>query len=178
MVNETIQTICARSSVRSYNSEKPVEQEKLESILRAGLAAPTAGGIEPWKIYVVQDKEKRIALANSSTISRDTVFIQQAPVLLVVCGYPAQSASKYASRGENLYIIQDTAAMTENILIAATSLGLSTCWIGSFVDEKVKSILNCPEGLKPMSIICLGYTDMQDPKPRKIKPIDTYVEYM
>ena len=77
--------------------------------------------------------------------------------MIVVCADEAQSGGGYGSRGVTLYCIQDTAAATQNILLAAHALGLSTCWIGAFQEELVERALNTPQNIRPVAIIPVGH---------------------
>jgi SagB-type dehydrogenase family enzyme len=83
-------------------------------------------------------------------------FIAQAPVAIVVCTDAGRSAERYGERGTNLYCIQDTAAAVENILLAATALGLGACWVGAFDDSAVAGVLQLSATLHPVAIVPIG----------------------
>jgi nitroreductase len=83
--------------------------------------------------------------------------IEDAPVVVVVCANEARSGQGYGSRGVNLYCVQDTAAATQNLLLAARAMGLGTCWVGAFREEMVRRSLNTPIDVRPVAIIPVGY---------------------
>ncbi len=149
---EFLDVIEGRRSVRRY-IERPVSDELIEKVIRAGTYAPSAGNRQPWEFIVVTrgDLQQQIAEACNQE------WMRSAPVLIVVCINMRIASATYGERGEKLYGIQSTAAAIENILLAAESLGLSTCWVGSFSEQKISILTHCPEYLRPCAIITLGY---------------------
>ncbi|MBR4368602.1 MAG: nitroreductase family protein, partial [Prevotella sp.] len=109
-----INNIMTRTSVRNYTSES-VSKENIETMLRAGMAAPTAVNRQPWHFVVVTDREKLNALADAN---RGTGMAAKAPLVIVVCGN-MEKALEGTGRG---FWIQDCSAATENILLAAHAL--------------------------------------------------------
>jgi nitroreductase len=150
---EVFESIISRQSVRSYE-KKDVPNELIGQLLEAAVRAPSAGNIQPWEFIVVKDIEIKRELASAALRQR---HVEEAPVVIVVCADPEKSADKYGERGKSLYCIQDTAAAVENMLLTANSLGLGTCWIGAFEDDKVRSILNIPQKIKPVALITMGF---------------------
>jgi len=150
---EVFESIISRQSVRNYE-KKDVPNELIGQLLEAAVRAPSAGNIQPWKFIVVKDIEIKRELASVALRQR---HVEEAPVVIVVCADPEKSADKYGERGKSLYCIQDTAAAVENMLLTANSLGLGTCWIGAFEDDKVRSILNIPQKIKPVALITVGF---------------------
>ena len=148
---ETLEAIRKRRSIRSFRPD-PVPEEDLRKMLEAAAWAPSAGNCQPLELVVVRDprvkkKLKEAALGQS--------FLEEAPVLVVVCANVERTVSRYGSRGE-LYYVQDTAAATQNLLLAATSLGYGTCWVGAFVEREVARILNLPSRVRPLAIVAIG----------------------
>jgi len=150
---EVFESIISRQSVRNYE-KKDVPNELIGQLLEAAVRAPSAGNIQPWKFIVVKDIEIKRELASVALRQR---HVEEAPVVIVVCADPEKSADKYGERGKSLYCIQDTAAAVENMLLTANSLGLGTCWIGAFEDDKVRSILNIPQKINPVALITVGF---------------------
>jgi len=150
---EVFESIISRHSVRSYE-KKDVPNELIGQLLEAAVRAPSAGNVQPWEFVVVKDIELKRELASVALKQR---HVEEAPVVIVVCADPGKSADKYGERGKSLYCIQDTAAAIENMLLVANSLGLGTCWIGAFEEDKVKNILNMPQKLKPVALITIGF---------------------
>ncbi len=150
---DVFESIVTRRSVRSYE-KKDVPNELIGQMLEAGVRAPSAGNVQPWEFIVVKDIEIKKQLALAALKQR---HVEEAPVVIVVCVDPEKTADKFGERGKSLYCIQDTAAAIENMLLTAHSLGLGTCWIGSFEDDEVKKILSIPQKLKPVALISVGF---------------------
>lgn len=140
---EVFEAIQKRHSVRAYFRNE-VPRKKLERILEAGRLAPSAGNIQPWHFIVVTDAHKRKKLSKG----RFAKFLVESPVVLVGCG------DKKAS--PNWYVVDTTIAM-QNMVLAATSEGLGTCWIGSFKENQVKELLSIPERFRVIALLALGY---------------------
>ena len=170
-VNPVLSNIMARRSVRKY-LDKPVEHEKLEVIVRAGINAPSGMNRQPWIIRVVEDQQL-IADVNEvfkkespDQVARDPNFknmFRNAPNLICVC-------TPDDGRGE-----LDAGLLGENMMLAAQAMGLGTCCLGGPVrflntNEKCKFFLDrldIPEGYKLNYILAIGYPDEQpDAKPR------------
>lgn len=145
-----------RHCVREFDSSKKVADNLIEKILEAGKLAPSAGGLESQRFYVVRDPKQKTEIAQTAP-DRNQKMIIQAPVSIVIAGDKELCASKYGDRGRNLYVIQDAAASAENMFLAITALGLSTCWVGAFNENEVRCILNLPENIQPMAIMPIGY---------------------
>jgi len=150
---EVFEGIVTRRSVRNYE-KKDIPTEFIGQMLEAATRAPTAGNIQPWEFIVVKDMEIKKELALAALSQR---YVEEAPVIIVVCADPGKSTDKYGERGKSLYCIQDTAAAIENMLLTAHSLGLGTCWVGAFEDNEVRKILKIPKKLKPVALITVGF---------------------
>jgi nitroreductase len=156
-MNPTLDTIFRRRSIRKYTN-RPVEPEKLDLLLQAGMAAPSAMNCKPWEFVVVTGPE-RLAQFRKRLVFGD----RNAPAAIVVCGHPALSANPTA----RLFWVQDCSVAAENILIAATGLGLGTVWIGihpvaEFV-RIVRQIVGLPRGVTPLCILYVGYAEEEKP---------------
>ena len=139
--------ISRRRSVRAYDS-RPVEEEKLQSILKAANDAPSAGNFQSYEIYLVRRKTVQRALA---TAALGQLFIASAPLVLVFCAYPDRAAHRYGERGRRLYAVQDATIACSYAMLAASALGLATVWIGAFNDEEVRREIGGPEGQIPVA---------------------------
>jgi len=153
----TIGNLFARRSIRAYTSE-PVEPAHVEALLRAAMAAPSAGNRKPWHFIVVTDARLREALAQAHS---HAAMVVQAPLALVPCGDPALVMPGRPTD----YWVQDLAAATENILLAATGLGLGSVWCAVHpVPERVEGVrrvLGIPENIVPFSLIAVGHAAEQ-----------------
>lgn len=145
--------ILSRTSVRAYQG-KAVEKDKVEKLLRAGMAAPTAVNKQPWHFVVVADKKLLEALAETNT---QADFTKDAPLAIVVCG----DMTKAIEGSGRDFWVQDCAAATENILLAAHAMGLGAVWTGAYPLEKrsfeMSKVLKLPETMVPLSMIVIGY---------------------
>ena len=162
----------ARFSCRSF-APSPVPRATVERLLDAARWAPTAGGLEPWRFVVVTDPAVRRALAETAPRQG---FIAAAPVLVVVCALPEESARRYGDRGRDLYCLQDTAAAVENLLLAATAEGLGSCWIGAFDEDAAARAVDLPEGWRPVAMVPVGEPDAAPPR-RSRRPLSEVVRW-
>ena len=155
-----LDNILARTSIRSYQ-DRPVEQDKIEKLLRAGMAAPSAVDKRPWHFVVVTDKEVLNGLAEANP---NAGMAARAPLAIVVCGDKTKALTRVPD-----YWVQDVAAATENILLAAQGMGLGAVWTGTYPVtervEKVAKVVNLPEHIIPFCTIVIGYPERpQAPK--------------
>jgi nitroreductase len=147
--------VAKRRSVRDY-LDKEVEEDKLQKILEAGNAAPSAGDVQGYEIVEIKDKQQRQAL---SLAAGNQGFLAEAPVDLVLITNQNRSAKRYGERGKKLYSVQDATIAGSYIQLASTALGLSTCWVGRFDDRAVAKLVgaNMDKGFIPVAIIPIGY---------------------
>ena len=156
-MNPVIDSIFRRRSIRKY-TDHLVEPEKLDLLLQAGMAAPSAMNCKPWEFVVVTDTEKLAQFRRRLLFGN-----RNAPAAIVVCGNPGLSINPTA----RLFWMQDCSAAAENIMIAAVSLGLGTVWIGvhpvaSFV-KIVRDVIGLPRRVTPLCILYIGYPDTEKP---------------
>ncbi len=147
-------TIRHRHSVRKYQADMPVEEEKLHAILETACAAPSAGDLQAYHIYVVKEADKRSELANAT---QGQNFIEEAPISLVFCSDPNRSEQEFGERGKQLYALQDTTIAAAYAQLAVVAAGLGSTWIGHFDEEKVGKVLSIKKELTPVAIISIGY---------------------
>ena len=165
-MNETINSIMGRRSVRRYK-DTPLDEPTIEALLKAGMAAPSAHNRQPWELMVITDRRVLDRLAAEHPYAR---MLGQAPVCIIVCG----NSERFCSGDEEGFWVQDCSAVTENILVAAWSLGLGTCWCGvtprPALIEMVSRIAGLPDGIVPFSLIVVGYPDGEPPVKDKWHP--------
>ena len=162
---DTLESIRTRRSIRKYK-DQPVEWDKVVQILEAGKFAPNAGNLSNFKFIVVRNEASRRQLAQAAL---QQTWMGKAPVHIVISSEPEKSKRFYGVRGERLYTIQDCAAVAENMLLAAHSLGLGACWVGAFNEETVKRALGFPESFVLHMIITIGYADETPEMPPKYR---------
>ncbi|MBU1499309.1 nitroreductase family protein [Patescibacteria group bacterium] len=153
-----------RKSVRKFQ-EKPIEKEKIKKILELVNLAPSAGNLQAYKIFVVKDKKKiKLIGANVGGIQRN--FDNLSPIIFIFCANPDESALRYEDRGKKLYAVQDATIACSYAQLIAVSLGLGSCWVGSFDEKIIQEILQTD--LLPIAILPLGYPAETPPcRPRK-----------
>ena len=149
---DVFEAIEKRRSIRVYMSEE-VSEKDVERLIEAARWAPSAGNIQPWEFVIVTNQETKRRL---SAAALHQTFIEEAPVVIVVCADEARSSEGFGSRGARLYCLQDTAAATENMLLAAQALGLATCWVGAFHEDEVANVINAPRNVRPVAIVPVG----------------------
>ena len=146
-----LDTIYARRSIRQYQ-DKPVEKDQLETLLKAAMAAPSAMNIKPWEFVVVTKPESMGKLREVMLLGKYT-----APAAIVVCGNTSFFKNPMAAQ----FWVQDCSAASENILLAATALGLGTVWLGVHpihnFTKRVAKVLGLPDHVKPLNVIYVGY---------------------
>jgi nitroreductase len=143
----------SRRSIRGY-TDRPVPDAALDRILEAARLAPSACNNQPWRFYVVKCPTMRQRLGGAYKAP----WFSAAPVIVVACAVPAEAWSR--GDGKNYADVDVTIAM-EHLILAATAEGLGTCWIGAFDVQAVKQALALPEGVEPLAMTPLGYSDLQ-----------------
>lgn len=151
-----IQNIMTRTSVRKFK-QQPVEDAKIEALLRAGMASPTSGDMQPWHFVVLKDKKDIEQYAASNKYHAED--IKKTPLFIFVCADTTRMAE---GQGKELWV-QDLSAASENILLAAHAMGLGACWTTIYpIQKKVMGIsraLHLPANLIPLNGIIIGYPD-------------------
>ncbi len=155
-----IENIMTRTSIRQFKAQ-PVEQDKVDILLKAAMAAPSALNLQPWHFIVINDKET-IALLSGK---RPT----NAPLMIAVCGDTDKTMLPDGSTKLPDFWVEDVSAATENLLLAAHALGLGAVWTGVYpaMDRtaEVANVLNCPQNIVPLAVVRVGYPD-ESPEPK------------
>ena len=173
-----LEAIKTRRSVRAYSAQ-PIPTEVMQRMRQALRFAPSACNYQPWHfIFVVQtDLRRRLA-----QLANDQLWIADAPVTIVACGFPEQAFKAMGGYGNSAEI--DAAIAIDHLTLAAVADGLGTCWIGAFNEAGVKELLQIPAEAKVVAMTPLGYpasSDMNHPldegerrPPNEIFSIDCY----
>ena len=140
-----------RRSILSFLSVSIAEDE-LRRILDAANAAPSAGNLQSYEIYVVKEKRRRESLARAA---HEQLFVAGAPVSLVFCSHTARSGERYGKRAD-LYAVQDATIACTFAMLAAAAQGLATVWVGSFETDDVRRVIGAPPGIVPVAILPVG----------------------
>lgn len=170
---ELYEAINNRASAREFTGED-VPDATVRKLLGAAVRAPTAGNLQPWRFFVVRDREVRARLAEAAW---GQSFVARAPVVIIVCADLDVCAKGYGSRGETLYAIQDTAAAVENIMLCLVAEGLGACWVGSFNEKAAAGALGLPPGIRPLAMVPLGHPARR-PYPTSREPFEKYTRYV
>ena len=147
---DAIDAIMSRRSIRKYTGE-PVPEADIETILRAAVAAPSAGNQQPWRFIVITDRSQLAAAASSTPYGK---MLLECAFALVVCADTRDL--KHSTMWQ-----QDCSAATENALLAAHALGLGGVWLGFWPKmervDPLKAALGMPEGVEPLSVLAFGH---------------------
>jgi nitroreductase len=166
---EFSELISERYSVRAYRPV-PVEDEKLQKVLEAARLAPTAANRQPVHLIVVHTEGREEELKR---VYKTDWFVE-APLVICVCTTPSRA---WVRRSDSkIYADVDAAIVMDHLVLAATDLGLGTCWIAAFDPDAAREVLELPEGVEPIVFTPLGYPADQ-PGPKQRRPISELVRY-
>ncbi len=157
---DVFEAIAKRRSIRKY-VPLPVPEDKLQKVLQAGQAAPSASNRQEYKFIVVTDQETKDKLVRAAS---DQGFVGEAGAVIVAC----------ATDPSRRWHAVDIAIAIDHMTLAATAEGLGTCWIGAFEESAVKSILGIPEGVRAVMLLALG-VPAEEGRPRRRKSLDDLV---
>ncbi len=152
----------ARYSVRAYKAD-PLPEEQLQEVLEAARLAPTAANRQPFGLIVVHTAGREGELGR---IYGQDWFVQP-PVVIGICTVPAQA---WVRRDGKNYADVDASIVMDHLTLAATALGLGTCWVGAFDPQAAREVLGLPEGVEPLAFTPLGYPADQ-PRAKKRKSL-------
>lgn len=162
------EVINKRYSVRSYLPDE-IEPEKIQKILEAARLAPTACNIQPFRIAVVKTEGRKEQLRK--IYSRN--WFADAPYIIAVCSVKGKG---WVRSDQKSFADVDAAIVMDHIILAATALGLGTCWIGAFDPDAVIDVLGLDKDLEPIVLTPLGYPKGEQP-PRRRKALEELVIY-
>ena len=147
---DAVDAIMTLRSVRLYSAE-PVDDQTVQTLLRAAMQAPSARNAQPWHFIVISERAVLDAIPRFHPYAN---MLLNAPLAILVCG-------DQAVEEDPEYINQDCAAATQNILLAAHALGLGAVWLGVYPRNKrvqeIRKLLNIPSRILPVSLIALGH---------------------
>jgi nitroreductase len=155
-----------RRSVRAFKPEA-VSEQALGRILETINMAPSAGNLQSFEVYLVRDETRKAALVAAA---RGQEFLRQAPLVLVFCANAIRAEPKYGMRGTDLYAVQDASIACTYAMLAATSLGLASVWVGAFSEAQVSSLLGLPEDQRAVALLPIG-VPAESPAARRRRPL-------
>lgn len=163
MDGKRIGDILGRRSIRAWRDE-PVGEDAVELLLRAAMAAPSAGNQQPWRFVVVRDRAVLARLAMASPYAQ---MLPRAPLAIVVCGDTAGEVHPG-------FWVQDCSAAVENLLIAVHALGLGAVWLGYYPREErvsgARAVLGLPESVVPLAVLPIGWPAEEKPPADRYDP--------
>jgi nitroreductase len=165
---DVFETMAARYSVRSYKPDT-IEDDTLAKILAAALLAPTAANRQPFRLIVLHTAGKEDELLR--IYSRP--WFTMAPLVLAMIAVPAEAWRR--TDGKPYDEVDATIAM-DHVVLAATALGLGTCWIAAFDPVAARDVLGLPDDVEPIAFTPLGYA-ADVPGLKKRRPLDEIVKY-
>jgi len=172
LFHDALTIIHRRKSVRAYLN-KPVTKAQLEILMKAGMAAPTAGDRRPWSFVAINDQQQLTALSSALPYAK---MLNKAGAAIVVCGIPEKSYPGIAQE----FWVQDCSAATENILLAVEAIDLGAVWIGVYPDPErvaaVQRILGIPDNVIPLNVISIGYPEGTEKPKDKFNPQNIHWE--
>jgi nitroreductase len=167
------EVIRSRRSIRRFD-DRPVEEEKLDAILEAANAAPSAGNLQAYEIYLVRGPA---ALARLAGLLERMKFFAEVPAVLAFCTNPERSVIKFSDRGQTLYAVQDATIACTQAMLAATALGLASVWVGAFQEQAVAEALALPASLRPVALLPIGYPG-ETVEPRSRRTVKDLVHFV
>ncbi len=158
---ETLQAITTRRSVRKFKSD-PIPEETIKTLLTAALSGPSTGNQQPWQLIAITDRE---VLDDLATIPAYKAAVGGSPLTVVVCG--DKNLGKWGD-----FWIMDCSIATQNLLLAAHSLGLGAVWLGCYwLDDRLPGVvekLGLPEHIVPFAVVPIGIPGQE------VKPVERY----
>ena len=158
---DTLNAIATRRSTRLFKA-KPVSSDDLLLLVEMALKAPSSGNLQDYRFIVVTDK---LMIKELPDFCMDQMWISSAPAVIVVCSQPSIQKKWYGAPGD-IFARQNAAAATQNILLAAHDIGLGSCWISGFNQEKIDEFFGATGQARVEAVIPIGYP-VRKPEPKK-----------
>ncbi len=146
---EFTDVIKSRKSVRTY-SDKQIEDEKIDYVLDCARLAPSYANRQCWRFIVVKDKDQIEKISKASIVNR---WLKKAPMIIIACADPTSSGTE----NDMDYFLVDVAISLQHLVLAATNVGLGTCWIAAYDEKKIKIALEIPNRIRVVAITPVGY---------------------
>ena len=180
---DIFEVIRTRRSIRRFK-DKPVEDEKIRTLLEALRQSPSWSNLQCWRLIVVRDKITREKISNLSYV--ESFFaplgykanpsrkgIAEAPVVIIACADPSQSGVLW----DQPFYMTDIGIAAQNLMLAAHALGLGTVFVGVFKEEKLRDLLNIPQNIRIVGIFPIGYPLEEKTEGPPRKPLNEIVVY-
>jgi len=161
---DVFEAIKKRRSIRTY-LDKELEHEKLTVLLEAARQAPSASNRQEWRFVVVEDKKTKKKLSEAA---KGQKLVEEASVIIACC---AETDNHHMTCGQACYPI-DVAIAIDHMSLVAVKLGLGTCWVGAFFEDKVKDILKIPKHIRVVELLAVGYPKNEPSEPKHRLSLD------
>ena len=170
-----------RRSIRSYK-DKAVSDSQILELIELGHKAPTAGNIQPWEFIIVKNEENKRKITDTTFRGNDfdgdlhQEWMMEAPVFIVFCANRERAYARYKEKALKTLIYLDLSACIENVILGAVDMGLDTCYISGFKEEKLREVLNLPVSHEAVAVLTVGYAK-EDGVSRPKLPINDLIYY-
>jgi len=167
-IMEAIQT---RRSIRRYRPD-PIPPDRESGLLDALRLSPSAGNRQPWRFILVREPDLIQRLARECSWERLSPLraLTTAQLVIVGCGLPGECVPVGSLDGD----IVDVVIALQSAVLAATGLGLGTCWIGAFYEDRVKALLDVPEEARVIALLAVGVPDESPPARSRLEPSELF----
>lgn len=166
---DVFEAVKRRRSIRKFKKVE-VEREKLDMVLQAARLSPSAANRQPWRFIVITEEKSK----NKIRAAYDAEWFIEAPAIIVACAVPKEAWRR--ADGEKYWKVDVAIAMQTLILVAA-GLGLGSCWIANFNEEKAKEALDIPQDWRVVAMTPLGYPNEEKGPVKNRKPIRNIVHF-
>ena len=146
-MNDILEIIKSRRSIRNYKNEK-IKDEEILKIVEAGRWAPSASNNQPWRFIIVQNVELIKKIGDACKILTINSFVEKAPLIIII----------YTEK-KHRWVELDCGICAENMMLEAHSIGIGSCFVGAFKENKIKEIINLPEDFNVVGLITFGYKE-------------------
>ena len=146
-MNDILEIIKSRRSIRNYKNEK-IKDEEILKIVEAGRWAPSASNNQPWRFIIVQNVELIKKIGDACKILTINSFVEKAPLIIII----------YTEK-KHRWVELDCGICAENMMLEAHSIGIGSCFVGAFKENKIKEIINLPEDFNVVGLITFEYKE-------------------
>ena len=160
--------ITGRRSIRKFK-DKALDKDDLFLLVEAGMHAPSAGNLQDFKFIVTI---KQDIINKTAELCMEQGWISTAKGLIVICSQPKKQKEWYGPKGDHIFAIQNASAAAQNILLAAHSIGLASCWVSGFDQQKIDNLFGTGSDARVEVILPIGYPN-EKPEKRTLEEIDS-----
>lgn len=165
-MDDALNLIMSRRSVREYKKDE-VEKEKLLKVLEAARWSPSSGNVQNWRFAVIDDASVKMQLAEACI---GQYWLTSAPIIIIVLSDESKLTLLFGEKGESTYSVENCSLAMANMMIEAKSIGLDSCWVGAFDEDKVLRVLKCDDpNIHVRGVLVVGYAAVVPPPPKRLE---------